>query len=237
MGEITNPFFFKNRKLKNLKVACMQPYFLPYIGYWQLIHAVDKFVILDDVQFITKGWINRNKIIVNGKEHWITIPLKNANRNRMINEIEICEKSLWLPKFKRSIKYNFSKSNFFEKSYELLDCILDNKESNLSKFLLKSISSICDYLEINIDILVSSSCSPKGELKGQSRIIEICKNIGASTYINLPGGKDLYNSSSFSQEGIELEFLDQCPDQVFLCSIAQILFEKSKKDIKSNLKK
>ena len=104
----------------------MQPYFLPYIGYWQLINAVDKFVILDDVQYITKGWVNRNKIIVNGKENWITIPLKNANRNRMINEIEICDKSLWLPKFERSIKYNFKNSIFFKEIYELIDCILNN---------------------------------------------------------------------------------------------------------------
>jgi hypothetical protein len=155
----------------------------------------------------------------------------------MINEIEICEKSLWLPKFKRSIRYNFKNSIFFKEIYELIDCILNNEENNLSKYLLNSISSICNYLGIKTDILFSSTCSPKQELRGQSRIIEICKNIGANTYINLPGGKDLYNSSSFSEEGIELEFLDQCPDQVFLCSIVQTLFKKSKKDIKSNLNK
>ena len=220
-----------------MKVACMQPYFLPYIGYWQLIHAVDKFVILDDVQYITKGWVNRNKIIVNGKEKWITIPLKNANRNRMINEIEICDKSLWLPKFERSIKYNFKNSIFFKEIYELIDCILNNEENNLSKFLLNSISSICNYLGIKTDILVSSSCSPKRELKGESRIIEICKNIGASSYINLPGGKNLYNNSSFSEEGIDLHFLEENKNEEYLCSIAQILFEKNKQAIKSELYK
>ena len=220
-----------------MKVAIMQPYFLPYIGYWQLIHAVDKFVILDDVQYITKGWVNRNKIIVNGKENWITIPLKNANRNRMINEIEICDKSLWLPKFERSIKYNFKNSIFFKEIYELIDCILNNEENNLSKFLLNSISSICNYLEINTDILVSSSCSPKRELKGESRIIEICKNIGASSYINLPGGKNLYNNASFSEEGIDLHFLEEKNNEEYLCSIAQIIFEKNKQDIKSELYK
>ena len=220
-----------------MKVAIMQPYFLPYIGYWQLIHAVDKFVILDDVQYITKGWVNRNKIIVNGKENWITIPLKNANRNRMINEIEICDKSLWLPKFERSIKYNFKNSIFFKEIYELIDCILNNEENNLSKFLLNSISSICNYLGIKTDILVSSSCSPKRELKGESRIIEICKNIGASSYINLPGGKNLYNNSSFSEEGIDLHFLEEKNNEEYLCSIAQIIFEKNKQDIKSELYK
>ena len=215
----------------------MQPYFLPYIGYWQLINAVDKFVILDDVQYITKGWVNRNKIIVNGKENWITIPLKNANRNRMINEIEICDKSLWLPKFERSIKYNFKNSIFFKEIYELIDCILNNEENNLSKFLLNSISSICNYLGIKTDILVSSSCSPKRELKGESRIIEICKNIGANTYINPPGGKNLYNNSSFSEEGIDLHFLEEKNNEEYLCSIAQIIFEKNKQDIKSELYK
>ena len=215
----------------------MQPYFLPYIGYWQLINAVDKFVILDDVQYITKGWVNRNKIIVNGKENWITIPLKNANRNRMINEIEICEKSLWLPKFERSIKYNFKNSFFFEEIYELIDFILNHEENNLSKFLLNSISSICNYLGIKTDILVSSSCSPKRELKGESRIIEICKNIGANTYINPPGGKNLYNNSSFSEEGIDLHFLEENKNEEYLCSIAQILFRENKQAIKSELYK
>ena len=218
-----------------MKVACMQPYFLPYIGYWQLINAVDKFVILDDVQYITKGWVNRNKIIVNGKENWITIPLKNANRNRMINEIEICDKPLWLPKFERSIKYNFKNSIFFKEIYELIDCILNNEENNLSKYLLNSISSICNYLGIKTDILVSSSCSPKRELKGESRIIEICKNIGANTYINLPGGKNLYNYSSFSEEGIELKFLDSLNNHYNYDSIIIHLFNKSLIEINNKL--
>jgi len=215
----------------------MQPYFLPYIGYWQLINAVDKFIILDDVQYITRGWVNRNKFIINGKENWITIPLKNANRNRMINEIEICDKFLWLPKFERSIKYNFKNSIFFKEIYKLIDGILNNEENNLSKYLLNSISSICNYLGIKTDILVSSSCSPKRELQGESRIIEICKNIGANTYINLPGGKNLYNNSSFSDEGIDLHFLEKTKNEEYLCSIAQILFDKNKHDIKADLYK
>ena len=220
-----------------MKVACMQPYFLPYIGYWQLIHSVDKFVILDDVQYITKGWINRNKIIVKGKEQWVTIPLKDANRNRMINEIDICDKTEWLPKLRRSITYNFSKSIFFEDIGKLLNGILDYEENNLSKFLIKSISSICEYLGINTEMLIASDCCPKGNLSGQNRVRNICENLGAISYINPPGGKSLYDASSFLEREISLNFLEQCAEQDFLCSITQILFEKNKEEIKSELNK
>jgi hypothetical protein len=220
-----------------MKIACMQPYFLSYIGYWQLIHAVDKFVILDDVQYITKGWINRNKIIVNGKEQWITIPMMNANKNRIINEIKICNKNQWLPKFKRSISYNFSKSIFFKDTHELLNKIMDYEDNNLCNFLIHSISCICEYLEIKTEILIASNCCPKKELQGQSRIINICTNLGASSYINLPGGKGLYDSSFFLEAGVSLNFLNYCLKQDFLFSIAQTLFENNKHDIKSELNK
>lgn len=220
-----------------MKIACMQPYFLPYIGYWQLIHAVDKFVILDDVQFITKGWINRNKIIVNSKEQWITVPIINANKNRIINEIKICDKNQWLPKFKRSIRYNFSKSIFFKDAHEILNKIMDYEDNNLCNFLIHSISIICEYLGIKTEILIASNFCPKEELQGQSRILNICTTLCASTYINLSGGKGLYDSSSFSEEGIGLHFLEQKNLDEYICSIAQILFKKNKQDIKADLYK
>ena len=213
----------------------MQPYFLPYIGYWQLIHSVDKFVILDDVQYITKGWINRNKIIVKGKEQWVTIPLKDANRNRMINEIEICDKTEWLPKIKRSITYNFSKSIFFEDIVKLLNGILDYEENNLSKFLIKSISSICEYLGIRTELLVSSSFSPRKESSGQARIIEICKKLRADSYINLPGGKNLYSFDCFESQSINLKFLDKVNETERQYSILENLFNESAKKINVSL--
>ena len=107
-----------------MKIACMQPYFLPYIGYWQLINAVDKFVILDDVQYITKGWINRNKIYINGNDQWFTIPLECASRNKLINEIKILPHSEWFPKLSRTINYNYKNDKHYKEFYPLLEDIL-----------------------------------------------------------------------------------------------------------------
>ena len=120
-----------------MKIACMQPYFLPYIGYWQLINTVDKFVILDDVQYITRGWINRNKICINDKEQWITIPLKDASKNKLINEIQICPTEQWIPKLQRTTTYNFRNSPNFEEGYKLFNKILSCKINDLTSFFSK----------------------------------------------------------------------------------------------------
>ena len=219
-----------------MKVACMQPYFLPYVGYWQLIKAVDKFVILDDVQYITRGWVNRNKIFVNGKENWITIPLKNANRNRMINEIEICDKSLWLPKFERSILYNFRKSPNFEEGYQILKGILNFEKYNLSDFLVRSIKLICESLEIKTKILMSSNFSSNKKLKGQEMIINICKQIDASEYVNLSGGLKLYDRKFFNYNKINLNFIKSNSYFQYL-SIIELILSYDFKDIKNELPK
>ena len=72
-----------------MTVAIMQPYLFPYIGYWQLIHAVDTFVIFDDVNYIKKGYINRNNILVNGQKQTFTLELMSASQNKLINDIDI----------------------------------------------------------------------------------------------------------------------------------------------------
>jgi hypothetical protein len=191
-----------------MKIACMQPYFLPYIGYWQLINAVDRFIILDDVQYITKGWINRNKIIINGKEQWITIPLKNKSRNKMINQLDICEKELWTPKLKRTIKYNFQKCDNYNEGERILNDICNHKDNKLINFLVNSIFVICEYLELKTEILLASRTFPKCGKIGEERIIDICRKCSADTYINLPGGKELYRNERFLKNGIKLDFIE-----------------------------
>jgi hypothetical protein len=190
-----------------MKIACMQPYFLPYIGYWQLINAVEKFVILDDVQYIKRGWINRNKVSVNEKDQWITIPLENANRNKLINEIEICSPNNWVPKLKRTIEYHFNKSPNFEGGYKLLNKIINFNGNDLTTFLVSSIKSICKELNIKTEFYRSSEIKVPKNAISQQRIIYICKQFNASEYINLSGGRELYEHEKFNCNKIDLNFI------------------------------
>jgi hypothetical protein len=218
-----------------MKIACMQPYFLPYIGYWQLIHAVDKFVILDDVQFITRGWINRNKIIVHGKEQWLTIPLRNASRNNKINEIEICPKKQWLLKFNRTLDYAYQKAPFFELGKNLLDEILKIKDTNASIFLRKSIQILCNFLQIETEIEVASEKYPPQNLTGKDRIINICRTCKTETYVNAKGGKEIYSRSDFLTNSIDLRFIENINDSLIYSSIIDEIMNNQLDDLRKKL--
>jgi len=186
----------------------MQPYFLPYIGYFQLMAAVDKFVLLDDVNYIPRGWINRNRVFVSGVPSWITIPLVKASRNKRIKEIDISTNTAWKRKMLASIDTSYRKSPFASNVSALFAQILDTAETNLARFLYRSLKTVCDYLEIAAVIEPTSAIYPKNNLKGQYRILDICRREGAETYINPPGGRDLYDVELFNDAGIELLLLE-----------------------------
>jgi hypothetical protein len=190
-----------------MKLAIMQPYFLPYIGYWQLIHAVDTFVILDDVNFISRKYINRNNLLLNGQAHLFSISLEKASQNRLINEININFPSKEREKFLKTIQSAYKKAPCFKDVYPLIENMVCFSEINLSKFIEHSLRKICAYLGINTVIAVSSEIEKDESLKAQARIIEICQRLKATTYINPPGGKSLYVPEDFQRQGIELRFL------------------------------
>jgi hypothetical protein len=187
-----------------MKLAIMQPYFMPYIGYFQLIKAVDKYIFYDDVNYIKGGWINRNYILINGERKFFTIALKNASPNKLINEIEICDD---FHKFIKTIQFNYKKAPYFNEIYLLLDNIISNKNRNLSDFIINSYKVVFNYLKINKTLLISSKIPKNCSLKGKHKVIEICKISNASTYINPIGGKGLYSKNEFDNEGIKLNFL------------------------------
>ena len=114
-----------------MKLGIMQPYFLPYIGYFQLIKAVDKYVIYDDVNYIKKGWINRNNILCNGQAHLFSISLRGASQNKLINEIEISDD---FSKFRKMIELSYRKAPYFEEVFKLLNSIIDYPNKNLFSF-------------------------------------------------------------------------------------------------------
>jgi hypothetical protein len=191
-----------------MRIAIMQPYFLPYIGYWQLIAAVDRFVVLDDVNYINRGWINRNLIIVNNTAKWLTLPLKKASQNKLIHEIEIHDDDGWRSRMKKTLTSSYCEAVSFSETFDFMTELLQMAQGNLSMYLGKVISKICERLEIRTEVVPTSRIFEKGELKGQDRIIQICKVIGASDYLNPYGGRALYDPRAFEAEGIQLNFLE-----------------------------
>jgi len=185
----------------------MQPYFMPYIGYFQLLNAVDKFIILDDVNFIKKGWINRNTILINGKEFLFSIPLKGVSQNKVINQIEIDNNSSWKTNLLKTITLSYKKAPFFNEIYSLIEDLLLQEESNLVKFIAYSLQKTCNFLSIQTMILISSEIKKDNDLKGQDRIIEICKKVNATNYINAIGGTALYDEIFFFKHNISLNFI------------------------------
>lgn len=190
-----------------MKVGIMQPYFLPYIGYWQLINAVDKYVIYDDVNFIKRGWINRNRILINKEPNLFNIQMVGASQNKLINQIEVSQDDIWRKKLLMTIEKNYSKAPYYRIVYPIIEEIINYNENNLSRYIEYSIRRICKYLNINTDIIISSSINKKNELKGQDKIINICESLGATEYYNAIGGQELYSYNNFQDRGIKLKFL------------------------------
>ena len=189
------------------KLAVMQPYWFPYIGYYQLLYSVDKFVFLDDVNFIKKGWINRNRIISSGEEKLITIPLVKASQNRKIKDIDVVAGEQWKNKIIKLLSHSYAKSRYFDQVIDLVIKSIDYEGSSISGFATSSILSVIDYLG-GCDVEISySSEQENSDLKGQNRILSICKNGRCSTYINALSGMDLYTKQDFLMNDIDLLFL------------------------------
>ncbi len=190
-----------------MKLGIMQPYFFPYIGYWQLIGAVDKYVIYDDVNYIKGGWINRNNILINREPKRINLRLQHSSQNKLINEIEVLDDRIYINKLLKTIESNYKKAPYFCDAFPVIEKIITQDEINLAKHLEYQIREVCNYLSISTEIIVSSNIQKNNELRGQEKIIEICKVLGANEYINAIGGQNLYTHEDFAIQGIELRFL------------------------------
>lgn len=190
-----------------MKVGIMQPYFLPYIGYWQLIKKVDRFVIYDDVNYIKGGWINRNNILMNGEAKLITINMNGASPNKLINEVGVSGDIVHKKKLLKTIQSCYKKAPYYYEVFPLIKDIIMNDESNLALYIEYSIRQICKYLHIDTELIISSEIVKNNELRSQDKVIEICKIVGAKEYYNSIGGKELYSYEDFKNQGIKLNFL------------------------------
>jgi hypothetical protein len=190
-----------------MTIAIMQPYIFPYIGYFQLINAVDKFIIYDDVNYINKGWINRNNILVSGQAHLFTIPLKDASQNKLINEVELSKNDPWQKKFLKTVQQSYQKAPYFQKVFVLIEEIVNLDVQTVYELTLNALIKMSAFMEIKTEIVPSSSIYNNTNLKGPERILDICKQENASHYINPIGGMELYDKSKFEKEGIRLDFI------------------------------
>ncbi|WP_078594296.1 WbqC family protein [Evansella clarkii] len=184
----------------------MQPYFFPYIGYWQLIYTVNTFVIYDDVNYKKAGWINRNRILTNGESKLISLPVKKASQNKLINQLDILGDDVNEALIK-TIMYSYYKAPYFSEVFPLIQNIINYNEKNLAVFLENLIRRICDYLSIDTQIIVSSAVNKNNSLHGQDKIIDIIKTLNGEEYINPSGGVHLYSQLAFSNNNIKLKFL------------------------------
>jgi hypothetical protein len=193
-----------------MKLAIMQPYLLPYIGYFQLIKAADRFVIYDDVNFINKGWINRNNILVSGKAHLFTVPLINASQNKLIHEVAISNEP-WQKKLLRTLEQSYQKAPFYPMVFPIVENIITYQSQNISELAVFSLTEIVRYLGIDTEIVTSSRIYENDYLKSQDRILDICRKDGATTYINPIGGMELYDKDLFREHGVDLFFIKSKP--------------------------
>lgn len=191
-----------------MKIAIMQPYLFPYIGYFNLINVADKFIILDDVQYRKGGWINRNRIILNKQEYLFTFSIKKESTFLNINQRFFADSfSQESKNFITIIDSAYRKAPFYSDIKNLLEYILSTNDLNISNMITRSLKLICNYLDIKTEFYISSELTKDNTLKGEERIIDINKCLGAKNYINSIGGEKLYSKDVFQENGIKLSFI------------------------------
>jgi hypothetical protein len=191
-----------------MKIGIMQPYFLPYIGYFQLINMVDRFVIYDNIKYTKKGWINRNRILINGKDEYVTLPLKKAPDHMNIDQ-RYLSASFFSEREKilNKIRGNYRNAVCYTDTIKLLEDIFNFDDPNLFHFIFNSLKLICMYLDLSTELVVSSTLPIDHSLKGEDKVQAICKLLDADTYVNPIGGLELYSKEKFNKNNIDLFFL------------------------------
>lgn len=190
-----------------MKISIMQPYFFPYIGYWQLINASDLFIVFDDVNYIKRGWIHRNRILQNGVPRYINLPIKDASQNRIIRDTLIYQNPDFPINNLRMIKECYGKSGYYGEVISIIENALHVEGASVGEYLYNQIMYISKSIGIDTEIVRSSSIEQDSRLHGENKIIALCKKFNADMYINPIGGIELYDSEHFKNADIELRFL------------------------------
>lgn len=188
----------------------MQPYFFPYIGYFQLISAVDLFIVYDNIKYTKKGWINRNRMLQNGKDILFSLQLRSDS-----DYLDVCERELSAEfsrdKLLNQIKGAYQRAPYFAGTFPLVEQIIRYEKTNLFRFLHNSLNKICEHLGITTEIKISSGIPINHDLKNQDKVLALCDAVDANTYINSIGGIELYSKEMFREKGLELKFIKSKP--------------------------
>lgn len=193
-----------------MKLAIMQPYFLPYPGYFQLIAAVDLFVVYDNIKYVKSGWINRNRLCRNGEAATFSLPLKHASDSLDVRERELAA-AFDPDKLLNQFRGAYGQAPQFARVFAWLEQVVRHGERNLFRYLEHSIRAACDLLAVGTEIRMSSDIAIDPALKKQDKVLALCRAAGARTYVNAIGGTDLYDKEEFRRQGIELQFLRSKP--------------------------
>lgn len=193
-----------------MKLAIMQPYFLPYIGYFQLIGAVDTFLVYDNIKYTKKGWVNRNRMLRNGGDVTFSLPLANDSDSLDIVQRELAA-DFGREKLLNQFKGAYAKAPHFNTTFPVLARIVRNEERNLFRYIHHSIMELCGHLGITTKIRISSEIDIDHDFKAQEKVLALSKALGADRYVNAIGGLELYRRRDFESQGIELQFIKAKP--------------------------
>jgi hypothetical protein len=193
-------------------LALMQPYLFPYLGYFQLVSAVDMFVFYDDAPYPKRGWVNRNRLMIGGREYRFTLPLSDASQFTPINQIEIDDVNFarWRSRFLRTLQQGYAHAPQRDVVLGLVADALRPASRGMAELPERSVSVCAEYLGIQTPRFVSSRDFPAagGPVRGTDRVIAVCHAASATHYVNAPGGRALYDAALFLAVGITLQFLE-----------------------------
>jgi hypothetical protein len=218
-----------------MKLAIMQPYFFPYIGYYQLINSVDKFILYDNLNYIKKGWIHRNRLLIaKGSPEYFGVPVRDASSFRKIRDIEIDNSNNWKDSLLKLIYYNYKSALYFNEIFPFVEKLFEHNDNYISEINYRTIKEVSDFLHIETEIqtenmkysnLEHELCNTDSEIvevykktnpsvvTKDVRVLYICKNERAEIYINPIGGTTLYNKRMFEEYGVKLFFIKTLPYQ------------------------
>jgi hypothetical protein len=191
-----------------MRVAIMQPYFFPYLGYFQLINAVDLFLLYDDVQYMKGGWINRNRILQNGVPAWFSMPVKHANFKLPISARTYCDPIKYGSALLSTLHTAYRKAPYFRFGIQLAESILECGDESVVGYNHAALLKICAYIGIRTHIELTSNAKTDPILSAEGRVIELCRYAHATQYINAAGGRGLYSQQLFSAHNLELRFIE-----------------------------
>jgi len=229
-----------------MKLGIMQPYFFPYLGYFDLINCTDRWVVFDTAQYIRHGWVNRNRILHPTKGwQYVIVPVQKHSLRTTIEEVCISEASTWRTKIVAQLAHYQKRAPHFKEVVPLVKECLDQEESHLSRLNAKILAKVCGYLDLKFNYRFFSEMKLDiPDVNGPGDwALHISKALGASEYVNAPGGEKIFDRQAFASCGIELTIRD-LPPMAYACrgyqyepnlSVIDALMWNTPEDIKAYL--